>query len=146
MDERATIAICMLSVGAIVGALLGKLRKKGIWSGLFWGLWLNVIGWGIVLLGDDEPISDQKSEKRAKLTKAARIIIGGFLTIFPIASLINISTTPIPAWENARHIFFTFLALVAIAILGIIVLWKGIKRTNHSINTQTENTEEESNV
>ena len=71
MDERAIIAICMISVGAIGGALLGRLRKKGFLSSLFWGLWLNVFGWGIILLGDDEPVSDEKSEKRAKLTKIA---------------------------------------------------------------------------
>jgi hypothetical protein len=139
MDERATIAICMITVGAIGGALLGKLRKKGFLSSLFWGLWLNVFGWGIILLGDDEPISDQKSEKRAKLTKIARIIIGSFLTISPIAALINIFTTPIPAWENARHIFFSVLALVAIDILGINVLLKGIKKGNHSIDVNKDN-------
>ena len=132
MDDRATFAIWYFVIGAIVGVLLGLLRKKGVFYGLLLGAFFSIIGWAFILLGDDV----QESEKRTRLTKIARIIVGGILIGFSSGSLIAAITSPIPAWENARHVFFVILMLVALIILGVVVFWKGIKRTNRPTNLQ----------
>lgn len=139
MDDRATFAIWYFVIGAIVGVLLGLLRKKGVFYGLLLGAFFSIIGWAFILLGDD----GQESEKRTRLTKIARIIVGGILIVFSLGSLIAALTSPIPAWENARHVFFVILMLVALIILGVVVFGKGIKRTNRPTNPQLENTTNE---
>ena len=139
MDDRATFAIWYFVIGAIVGVLLGLLRKKGVFYGLLLGAFFSIIGWAFILLGDD----GQESEKRTRLTKIARIIVGGILIVFSLGSLIAALTSPIPAWENARHVFFVILMLVALIILGVVVFWKGIKRTNSPTNPQLEKTTNE---
>lgn len=143
MDDRATFAIWYFAIGAIVGVLLGLLRKKGIIYGLLIGSFLNVIGWAFILLGRDNPNNGQESERRNKLTKIARIIVGGLLISSSLVALIAALTSPIPAWENASHVFFVILILVAMTILGVVVLWKGVKRANRNTNPQLENTENE---
>ena len=139
MDDRATFAIWYFAIGAIVGVLLGLLRKKGVLYGLLLGAFFSVIGWAFILLGDD----GQESEKRTKLTKIARIIVGGILVISSLIALIAALTSPLPAWENARHVFFVILILVAMTILGVVVIWKGLKRANRPTNPQLENTTNE---
>lgn len=139
MDDRATFAIWYFAIGAIVGVLLGLLRKKGVLYGLLLGAFFSVIGWAFILLGDD----GQESEKRTKLTKNARIIVGGILVISSLIALIAALTSPLPAWENARHVFFVILILVAMTILGVVVIWKGLKRANRPTNPQLENTTNE---
>lgn len=139
MDDRATFAIWYFVIGAVVGVLLGLLRKKGVFYGLLLGAFFSIIGWAFILLGDD----GQESEKRTKMTKIARIIVGGILIILSVVSLIGALTSPIPAWENTRHVFFVILMLVTMAILGVVVLWKGLKRTNRHANSQLDNTTNE---
>ena len=139
MIEDTTSLIWFFAVGAIVGVLLGLLRKKGVLYGLLLGAFFSVIGWAFILLGDD----GQESEKRTKLTKIARIIVGGILVISSLIALIAALTSPLPAWENARHVFFVILILVAMTILGVVVIWKGLKRANRPTNPQLENTTNE---
>lgn len=137
-------AIWMLAIGAIVGALLGVLCKRSLLSGLFWGLIFNIIGWAIILLDDDVAKSCHESEKRKKWIKIARIIVGSALTVFSLSGLVAALTSPIPAWDNARHIIFTFIALVAMIVLGIVVLWKGIRTGKNSEQEEKTNKDGES--
>lgn len=138
MIEGSTFLIWFFAVGAIVGVLLGLLRKKVLY-GLLLGLFFSVIGWAIILLGDD----DSKNAKEAKLMKYARMIVGGILAIISIAGLIGALTSPIPKGTSVNKIFFTIFALVSMVILGLVVFWKGIKRNNSPINQQLENTIED---
>lgn len=144
MDDRAITAIWMLAIGSIVGALLGVLCKRSLLAGLFWGLIFSVIGWAIVLLDDDVAKSCQESEKRKKWIKIARIIVGSVLTVISLSGLVGVLTSPFPVWATERYIISSFIALVAMTILGIVVLWKGIRKGKNSKKEEKTSKEGES--
>lgn len=54
--------IIFFVVGPVVGMLLGMLRKKGL-VGFFLGLFFNVIGWAIIVLGDDDSNVGQVNDR-----------------------------------------------------------------------------------
>lgn len=111
-----------------MGALLAKLRHKRIGYGLLLGLFLNILGWAIILLGDEKTERSQGNETK---TKIARIIVGGFLIVIPTAGLIGALSSPVPAEVKTGRVIYMFLFYVALTILGVILIRKGIKKAHH---------------
>lgn len=121
--ENNPFLIVFLIIGPVVGVLLAKLRHKGIVYGLLMGLFLNIIGWAIMLISDDK---NERKHENENGTKIARIVVGSILTVASIISLIKAFSSPIPTGVDPNRVIYTFLLGVALSILGIVLICKGI--------------------
>ena len=120
--EPLTIVLIIYIVGATLGAFLGSRRQMGIIKGLLWGLFLNWLGW-IVILVSPKPEGVVESRNHQKWKKIIMISTGIVLLIFAVVVIVATITVPVPDGVRARPLFGIFL----FGSVGYLALKKGLE-------------------
>ena len=136
--ENTTFLLCLLIIGATIGALLGNKRKMGLVIGLLLGLFLNWLGWIIIAVSDKKEgtVETPSSIKRRKILF---IVLGSLLLALALMYLIAFFTVPIPSGRERAPI----MGIVLFGGVGIAALRKGLgiknpERTENVLADESE--------
>ena len=119
--EPLSIVLIIYIAGAALGALLGSRRQMGVVKGLLWGLFLNWLGW-IVILVSPKPEGVVESRNHKKWKKIIMISTGVVLLLLAAVVIVATLTVPVPKGVQARPLFGIFL----LGSVGCLVLKTGL--------------------